>query len=314
MSVETDPSTANFPRLPYDIQLLIVDEAASDPALLSVVKALALTHHALREPCQRYLFSAVPYKRYLILLKILKRSPQIADYIRTLVIPNHHLVVLKNAVRGAEFLSRLHCLRNLRIFKKQPWLEDFSWRQVHPLLATELLRIMHSPVLRSLELCDTEKFPRQDFLLLGRSPNLTYLKIARLRLVDSKVLTNDIDDDHNGRQTGNLGTSHADASEEGRMLQTSEGCPKSPLHDPPKLRKLFVGLGSRDVLKLILGTTPEDSVHHGRPLFDLSCLRQLYIFWRGAQTSQPERLLMEASPGVEDLEVACTSNSIQVKS
>ena len=227
MSVETNPGTSNFPRLPYDIQLLIVDEAASDPTLLSVVKALALTLHVLWEPCQRHLFSVVPYKRYLSLLKILKRSPQIADYIRTLIIPNHHLLVLKNAARGVEFLSKLHRLRNLRIFRKQPWLQDFSWRKVHPQIATELLRLIHSLVLRSLEICDIDKFPLQDFLLLGRAPNLTSLKIARLRVVDS--------------------VSEADTT---RMLQSSESCSESSLHDPPKLRKLSVGLGEQGCFEI----------------------------------------------------------------
>lgn len=307
MSLEISPTNSNL-GLPYDIQLLIIDEAASNPTLLSVVKALALTHHALREHCQKHIFSTVPYKRYISVLKILRGSPQFARYIQTLVIPTHLLLVHKRVASGVEFLSKLHYLHELRIFKGENW-QEFSWLEVRPKLATELLRLVHSPILRSLQIRDIIKFPLQDFLLLGRSPHLTSLKIARLRVADS---TDGIDEGHDERQMENLGTSHVSESEEDRVLQSAEGASEGSLHGLPQVLKLSVGMGSRNALKIILGTTP-DSPSQGHPLFDLSYIRQLSVVWMGTQGSRAERLLIESSSGVKDLEVWCTSTfSIRV--
>ena len=152
MSLEINPDMdSSYPRLPYDIQLLIVDEAASYPAMRSVVKALALTHHALREHCQKHVFSVVNYRQHTPVLKILKGSPHLANYIQTLIIPSHLLLSWRAQVAEAvEFLSKLHCLHDLRIPPGQPWLLEFSWPRIPRRIATELLRFIHSPVLRSL--------------------------------------------------------------------------------------------------------------------------------------------------------------------
>ncbi|KJA13011.1 hypothetical protein HYPSUDRAFT_605686 [Hypholoma sublateritium FD-334 SS-4] len=187
MSLESNLGNSNL-GLPYDIQLLIIDEAASDPALLSVVKAFALTHHALREHCQRHIFSVVPYGQHVPILKILKGSPHLAHYIQTLLIPTHllHVHQLEWVASGVEFLSKLRYLHDLRIFKEilrrnvwKVW-QDLSWLHVHPQLATGLLRLIHSPALRTLQMHDIDGFPLEEFLLLGRSPHLTSLDIAEL--------------------------------------------------------------------------------------------------------------------------------------
>ncbi|KJA13012.1 hypothetical protein HYPSUDRAFT_50039 [Hypholoma sublateritium FD-334 SS-4] len=195
----------------------------------------------------------------------------------------------------------LHNLRELRIFKGQNW-EEFSWLQVRPQLAAELLRLIHSPILRSLQIRDIVKFPLRDFLLLGRSPHLTSLMIARLRFqADSEILTNNIDEGHNERQLESLGTSNVGESEENKGLETAAGDSGDSLHDLPRLQELCVGMESRNVLKITLGTAP-DSLSRGHPLFDLSYIRKMSVVWMGTKC-RAERLLIKSSSGVKALEV-----------
>lgn len=98
----------------YDIQLLIIDAVAEDSEF-STLKSLALTHRALRLPCQVHIFYTVNYKDNIAVLRALKSSPHLASHIRALIIYTDSLQG-SFAKAGKSFMRKLTNVQDLSIY------------------------------------------------------------------------------------------------------------------------------------------------------------------------------------------------------
>lgn len=263
------------PKLPYDIQLLIVDLAAEDYRLRSVLRAPALTHRALRRQCQKHIFSKIRSQHHIAFLELLKVSPHLASYVRKLDI--HCLSQLNEERKGHKFLDKLHYLQSLSINNYiNGHLICFPWKQLNKKMAVALVGKL-SPQLRSLSICGIVGFPVEAFMKLYISSNLQSLEI----------------EDLNFPEHGNIGRAL-------NVSGTVEDCFQAQAIAAPPLSKLFAGEMSIQPLKMLYGLSL--LCQNPLPTLDFSKIRELSVVWGESQTV---RRVLELSNAVETLTCSC---------
>lgn len=271
---------SNPPRLhiPYDVQLLIVDLAATNYRLRSLLGALASTHRALRSECQRHIFSSISSRSHNAFLEFLEVSPHLPTYVRTLEIRS--LSQLNEEGEGETFLDKLPHLRTLSIgnYSNTHWgqLVTLSWKRLHKRLAVGLLRHIRSPQLHSLTICGISGFPVEAFIHLYRFSDLQILAVSKLSLSKNGDYQQEIIS--TGSRNSNLTASSAQ-----------------------RLCQITAGEASTDLLKVLLGIPT--LFCEIPPAFNFCNVRKLSVVWGCSETTKD---MIAASGAVEELACLCT--------
>ena len=183
--------------LPYDIIVQIIDNVGENNDI-NLIKKLALVSHSFHQICSKHLFATVDLYDYLAMrhasskngfVKLLKRRPEVAKYIRNLTyrvendgrLPydspspyyddNRLSPFLPDALRTIPFLN---CLTITA-----PESRSVDWNTVNSSLASAFLHLMHLSTINHIVLISIENFPLSSFT---SSVNLRRLDIFYLNL------------------------------------------------------------------------------------------------------------------------------------
>ena len=168
------------PIFPLEIEELILDLLAEGDASYSAIKTCSLVCQAFLPICRKHIFGSIflndyycrkmPLSTIHAFARLLRGTPEIADYIRKLDYNLNILFTDLNSPSARESLKRISRLESLTVWQKGWPNVDWSNNPIRP----SLLHLLHLPTLTHFTV------DINDFVLSDLIPcvNLKYLRIG----------------------------------------------------------------------------------------------------------------------------------------